>query len=53
MNYQARFLEGTTVEELKLELKQMYDDQYRYGHSIDRPRMWDINYTIKLLELSQ
>ena len=32
--------------------QQMYNDQYKYGYSIDRPRMWDINYTIKALELN-
>ena len=30
----------------------MYNDQYKYGYSIDRPRMWNIKHTIKVLELN-
>ena len=52
MNYQAKFIKGKTIDELKAELQQMYNDQYKYGYSIDRPRMLDINYTIKALELN-
>jgi hypothetical protein len=52
MNYQPKFIKGKTIDELKAELQQMYNEQYKYGYSINRPRMWDINYTIKALELN-
>lgn len=48
--YKPKFISDKTIEELQNELNQMYADQYKYGRSIDRPRMWDINYTIKQLE---
>jgi hypothetical protein len=50
MNYKSNFIVGKTIEELKAELQQMYDDQYSYGRGIDRCRMWDINYTVSFLE---
>ena len=28
---------------------EMYENQYSYGRSLDRPRLWDIAYTIKIL----
>ena len=52
MNYQAKFIKGKTIDELKAELQQMYNDQYKYGYSINRPRIWDIIHTIKALELN-
>lgn len=52
MNYQAKFIKGKTIDELKSELQQMYNDQYKYGYLIDRNRMRDINHTIKVLELN-
>lgn len=52
MNYQAKFIKGKTIDELKSELQQMYNDQYKYGYSINKPRMWDIIHTIKVLELA-
>lgn len=50
LNYQHKFIPDKSIEELQNELNQMYADQYKYGRSIDRPRMWDINYTIKQLK---
>lgn len=50
IDYKPKFIPDTSVEELQDELNQMYADQYKYGRSIDRPRMWDINYTIKQLK---
>ena len=50
MNYSAKIIEGKTIDELKDEIKQMYEYKYRYGYSIDKCRLWDINYTIVILE---
>ena len=50
IDYKPKFISDKSIEELQNELNQMYADQYKYGRSIDRPRMWDINYTIKQLE---
>ncbi len=49
MNYEARFIEGMTVEEINAELQKMYDDQYSKGMPIDRPRMWNLEHTKKVL----
>lgn len=49
MNYIAQFIEGITVEEIDAEYEQMLADEYRYGRSIDWPRVWDLNHTKKLL----
>lgn len=49
MNYEARFIEGMTVEEINAELQKMRDDQYSKGMSIDRPRMWNLEHTKKIL----
>lgn len=49
MNYIPKIIPNKTVEELAAELYQMQDDEYRYGRSIDRPRMWDIIHTLKQL----
>ena len=50
MDYKANIIKGMTVAELKEETKEMYERQYRYGCSIDRPRLWDILYTIKKIK---
>lgn len=50
MDYKAKFIKGKTIEELKAEKKEMYDGQYRYGFSIDKTRLWDIQYTINELK---
>lgn len=50
IDYKPKFISDKSIEELQNELNQMYADQYKYGRSIDRPRMWDINYTIKQLK---
>lgn len=50
LDYQPKFISDKSIEELQDELNQMYADQYKYGRSIDRPRMWDINFTIKQLK---
>lgn len=52
MDYQAKFIKGMTIQELKTELNEIYGNQYRYGYSLDRNRIWDINFTIKALELN-
>jgi len=52
MNYQPKFIKGKTIDELKSELQQMYNDQYKYGYLINKPRVWDIKHTIKTLELN-
>ena len=47
--YEARLLE-LTPDECREEIRKMNDDAYRYGRSIDRPYLWDLNYTIKMKE---
>lgn len=49
MNYIAKFVDGLTVSDIDREIKEMYDDQYRHGRSINRPRLWDLLYTRKQL----
>ena len=49
MNYIPRFIENKTIEELRKEENEIYENQYKYGRSLDRPRLWDITYTIKIL----
>ena len=49
MNYIPRFIENKTIEELHKEENEIYENQYKYGRSLDRPRLWDITYTIKIL----
>jgi hypothetical protein len=53
MDYKAKFIENTTIEELKKEKNSMYEDQYKYGKIINKLRLWDINYTISKLENKQ
>ena len=50
MEYQEKFIDNMTIEELKAEKEEMYNRQYKYGYSIDKLRLWDINYTISKLE---
>ena len=50
MNYIPKFIENKTIEELRQEEEEMFERQYSYGCFIDRPRMWDIIYTIKILK---
>ena len=45
MNYRANFIEGMTIDEINAEIKEMHEDLYRYGRAIDRPRMWDLEFT--------
>lgn len=45
MNYRANFIEGMTIEDINAEIKEMHEDLYRYGRPIDRPRMWDLEFT--------
>ena len=49
MNYIPRFIENKTIEELREEENEICENQYKYGRSLDRPRLWDIAYTIKIL----
>jgi len=50
MDYMPKFINNMTIEELKTEKEGMYNNDYRYGCGIDKPRLWDINHTIKVLE---
>lgn len=47
--YLAKFIEGASVEQLQSEMKEMYMDEYRFSRTIDKPRLWDILYTLKQL----
>lgn len=47
--YEPKFIDGKTAAELYAELEKMNDDEYRFGRAIDRPRMWDIQYTMQVL----
>lgn len=51
--YRPNFIEGMTIEDLTAEKKDMYYRAYRYGNSIDNCRMWDIEFTISILEGKQ
>jgi len=50
MNYNPKFIPDKSIADLQQEIKEMYDDQYKYGYSVDKCRMWDINYTISVLQ---
>lgn len=53
MNYTPKTIENKTAEELRAELRQMQDDEYAHGRSIDRPRLWDILHTLRQLEAQE
>ena len=43
MEYKTRPINpAMTPAEILAEIKQMHEELYRYGRSIDRPRMWDL-----------
>ena len=50
MDYIAKIIPNVTIEECEQEIDAMSEKQYRYGNSIDRPRLWDLLATIKHLE---
>lgn len=50
MDYKPKFIEGMSIEDINAELKRMAYEQWAYGRSIDRPRMWDLEYTKMELE---
>ena len=50
MNYIPKFIENKTIEELRQEEEEMVKRQYRDACFIDRPRMWDVIHTIKILK---
>lgn len=50
IEYIPTFIEGITVDEINAELKDMSYRQYAYGQSMDRPRMWDLEHTKKVLK---
>lgn len=45
MDYKPKFLEGWTIAEINEEIERMNHNQYYYGMAIDRPRLWDLEYT--------
>ena len=51
--YRPNFIEGMTIEDLTAEKKSMHYMAYRYDKSIDKCRMWDIEFTISILEGKQ
>jgi len=53
MNYIPRKITGMTIEQIDQEIDRMYYDQYAYGKSIDRPRLWDLLETKRQLEVGQ
>ncbi len=50
MNYNPKFIEKISISELEQEIKEMYEQQYAYGTSIDLPRFWDIRHTVRILK---
>lgn len=53
MNYIPKIIPNKTVEELEAELGEMQYNEYAYGRSIDRPRMWDILHTLKQIRCNE
>ena len=49
MIYELKYIAGKTAEELTMEMELMYHRQYAYGQAIDRPRLWDIFYTLGVM----
>lgn len=49
MIYAPKFIDGKTANELTMEMELMYHREYAYGWTIDRPRLWDIIYTLRVL----
>lgn len=45
MNYKPKFIEGLTVDKIDAAIEYMNYCQYTYGAGIDRPRLWDLEYT--------
>lgn len=50
IEYVPKFLDGMTVEDIDKELEQQKYELWRYGRSIDRPRMWDLLHTKKVIQ---
>ena len=50
MNYEPKFIDGMTIEQIDAEIKEDHERQYRYGYSIDKARHWDLEYTKKVLK---
>ena len=48
--YQRKFLNHMTIRDIDKELSEMRENEYRYSISIDMQRMWDLEYTKKVLE---
>lgn len=51
--YKAKIIEGMTIEEIDKELKEMAYNEWAYGMSIDKPRMWDLLETKKHLQAQE
>ena len=49
MNYEPKFIIGYSIEDCEYEIESMYKYDYKYGCGIDRPRLWDLDFTIKTL----
>ena len=50
MNYEPKFIEGISVEQIDNEIKEDHERQYRYGFGIDYMRHADLNYTKGVLK---
>lgn len=50
IEYIPKFLDDMTVEDIDKELEQQKYELWRYGRSIDRPRMWDLLHTKKVIQ---
>lgn len=42
MDYIPRKITGITLEQIDQEIERMNYEQWAYGKSIDRPRLWDL-----------
>lgn len=52
MDYNARFIEGLTIADIEKEISEMEYRDYCHGCGIDRVRLWDLEYTKKILQES-
>lgn len=50
MNYEPKFIEDISVEQIDNEIKEDYERQYRFGFSIDYMRHADLDYTKRILK---
>ncbi|WMJ23359.1 hypothetical protein RBG61_01470 [Paludicola sp. MB14-C6] len=50
MNYIPKLINGMSISELETEKSEIYERLYKYGEILDKPRLWDIDYSISVLE---